>query len=124
MRRKPDVKIWQRLIFFIGRFYKHKERGTKEMGSNIVTGIAGRRYEEQSFRQEYLAGIKYQKGCALEITLGGRGDDEKRRKILGWVEGDYPAFILVRIDTPRGPYRMSLNKKDIAMKEIIVREVV
>lgn len=94
------------------------------MGSNIVTGIAGRRYEEQCFSQEYIAGIKCQKGCALEITLGGRGDDEKRRKILGWVEGNYPAFILVRVDTPRGPYRMSLNKKDIAMKEIKIREVV
>ena len=51
------------------------------MGSNIVTGIAGRRYEEQCFSREYIAGIHYQKGCALEITLGGRGDDGKRRKI-------------------------------------------
>jgi hypothetical protein len=107
----------------LGDFTKYR-KGNEKMGSNIVTGIAGRRYEEQCFRQEHIAKIKYQKGCALEITLGGRGDDEKRRKILGWVEGNYPAFILVRVDTPRGPYRMSLNKKDIAMKEIKIREVV
>lgn len=91
---------------------------------NIITGVAGSRLDNASIKQDYINGIKYQKGCALEIILGGRGDDEKRRKILGWVEGNYNHFVLIRVDTPRGPYRMSLNKRDIALKEIKVREVV
>lgn len=90
------------------------------MGKTLLT--AGRCYDDQCIQRATIDSIWFQPGCAIKLILPGR---ENHREVkLAWVEANYPNFILVRIDTSKGSYRMSLNKVDIAQKEIIVKEVV
>ena len=93
------------------------------MGDYQVRGASKDRYEDQCIRKERLEHINYQPGTALKVILPGRGEEEKRRAILAWVEGNYNHHIVVRIDTPKGSYRQSLSKIDIAKREVVIKEI-
>ena len=90
------------------------------MGSLVGTE-RGSRYEDRCLSRERIEAIRYQPGTAVKLRLAGR--EGHRVTVMGWIEGNYKHHILVRVDTVKGPYNVSINKIDLANKEVIIREV-
>lgn len=71
--------------------------------------------DRQSLQKEDLD-IYYPIGAILHITMKC---DKTTKKFYAKVVGDYEYFVNVKVDGPFESYILSLNKRDIAIKDSI-----
>ena len=86
---------------------------TKDTKTKVCHGICR---ADADITVKEVADIRFQPGCAVNLTLPGR--ENHRETKLAWIEGVYPHHILVRVDTEKGSYTMSIDKTDIALNRI------
>lgn len=79
------------------------------------TSLSDKFRDRQALHKKDLD-IYYPIGSILHITMKC---DKTTKKFYAEVTGDYEHFINVKVDGPFESYILSLNKRDIAIKESI-----